>query len=74
VEQLPERFALKGRFLALDWFTDYAVVFRYPGAPRPVIPSSAEIETWIEEIEVLKADFELWLKKRTRGEKKSSAS
>jgi predicted nucleotidyltransferase/HEPN domain-containing protein len=74
VEQLPECFALKGRFLALDRFTDYAVVFRYPGAPRPVIPSSAEIETWIEEIEVLKADFELWLKKRTRGEKKSSAS
>jgi HEPN domain-containing protein len=69
VEQLPERFALKERLLALDRFTEYAVVFRYPGAARPAIPSAAEIEAWIEEIELLKADFETWLKKRTGGKK-----
>lgn len=70
VEQLPDRFSLKKRFLALDRFTDYAVVFRYPGAPRPAIPASAEVEAWIEEIEGLKADFERWLKRRPGGERK----
>jgi HEPN domain-containing protein len=73
VERLPDRFPLKERFVALDRFTDYAVVFRYPGAPRPTIPSSAEVEAWIEEIEVLKADFERWLKQRTGGQRKRSA-
>jgi predicted nucleotidyltransferase/HEPN domain-containing protein len=70
VERLPDGFPLKGRLLALDRFTDYAVVFRYPGAPRPAIPPSAEVEAWIEEIEVLKADFERWLKESTRGKRK----
>jgi HEPN domain-containing protein len=73
VERLPGRFVLKERFVALDRFTDYAVVFRYPGAPRPTIPSSAEVEAWIEEIEVLKADFDRWLKKMTGGKRKGSA-
>ena len=73
VERLPVGFALKGRFLALDRFTDYAVVFRYPGAPRPAIPSSAEVDAWIGEIELLKADFARWLKKRRGGPRKGRA-
>jgi HEPN domain-containing protein len=73
VERLPDRFVLKERFVALDRFTDYAVAFRYPGAPRPTIPSSAEVEAWIEEIEVLKADFDRWLKERTGGKRKGRA-
>jgi predicted nucleotidyltransferase/HEPN domain-containing protein len=73
VEQLPDGFTLKGRFLALHRFTDYAVVFRYPGAPRPAIPSSAEVDAWVEEIGVLKRDFERWLKDETGGQKKRRA-
>ena len=70
VEQLPDDFTLKRRLLALDRLTDYAVVFRYPGAARPAEPSSAEVEAWIEEIEMLKADFEGWLTSRVGGQRK----
>jgi HEPN domain-containing protein len=69
VEQLPDGFTLKARFLELDRFTDYAVVFRYPGAPRPPIPSAAEVQAWIEEIEVLMAEFQAWLTERTDGKR-----
>jgi predicted nucleotidyltransferase/HEPN domain-containing protein len=73
VQELPDGFTLKGRFLALDRFTDYAVVFRYPGAPRPAIPSSTEVDAWVEEIEVLKTDFERWLQEKTGGQRKRRA-
>jgi hypothetical protein len=73
VEQLSDSFVLKGRFLALDRFTDYAIAFRCPGALRPTIPSSAEIDVWTEQIEVLKADFEDWLKERTGGKSRGCA-
>jgi hypothetical protein len=73
VEQLPGGFAWKRRFLALDRFSDYAVVFRYPGAPRPAIPSWAEVDAWIGEIDVLKTDFERWLKEKTGGQRKRRA-
>jgi len=66
VDALPERFPLRVRFVALDRFSEYAVIFRYPGEHRPAIPSVAEVETWIEEIEVLKADFERWLATRNQ--------
>jgi hypothetical protein len=64
VDALPERFPLRVRFVALDRFSEYAVIFRYPGEHRPAIPSVGEVKTWIEEIEVLKADFERWLATR----------
>jgi hypothetical protein len=34
--------------------------------PRPAIPSVGEVKTWIEEIEVLKAEFERWLATRNQ--------
>lgn len=67
VKELPQGFLLKERFSALQRFSEYAVVFRYPGG-RPVpIPSPAEVEGWIDEIGGLKADFERWLE-ATEGE------
>jgi HEPN domain-containing protein len=66
VDALLGRFPLRVRFVALDRFSEYAVIFRYPGEHRPAIPSVAEVETWIEEIEVLKADFERWLATRNQ--------
>jgi HEPN domain-containing protein/predicted nucleotidyltransferase len=70
VEHLPDSFTLKARFSALDRFTDYAVVFRYPGASRPAIPAVAEVDAWIEEIELLKTDFERWLREKAGGKRK----
>ena len=66
VDALPERFPLKVRFVALDRFSEYAVIFRYPGERRPAIPSVGEVKTWIGEIEVLKAEFERWLAARSQ--------
>jgi HEPN domain-containing protein len=60
-KEMPEDFALKERFSALDQFSDFAVTFRYPGGGEVPIPSAAEVQTWIADIEVLKADFERWL-------------
>jgi len=61
VAAVPEDFPLRVRLAALDRFSAYAVVFRYPGEQRPNVPSVPEVEMWIKEIEVLKADFEAWL-------------
>ena len=66
VDALPERFPLKVRFAALDRFSEYAVIFRYPGERRPAVPSVGEVRTWIEEIEVLKTEFERWLAARNQ--------
>ena len=47
------------RFVRLTRFTAYAIAFHYPGedvgAP---IPTTADIDAWVAEIEALKADFE----------------
>jgi HEPN domain-containing protein len=67
VKEIPEDFALKQRFSALDQFSDYAVIFRYPGGGEVPIPSAAEVQAWIAGIEALKADFERWLGEREAG-------
>jgi len=63
-KRLPLRFPDRDRFLALERFTRFIFVHRYPdetaAEPEPE-PSVAEVKAWIEEIEVLKADFERWL-------------
>ena len=41
VDALPDRFPLKVRLAALDRFSEYAVIFRYPGERRPAIPNVA---------------------------------
>jgi HEPN domain-containing protein len=64
VASLPEDFPLRPRLAALDRFSEYAVIFRYPGERRTPIPAVAEVETWIEEIDALKTDFERWLGER----------
>jgi HEPN domain-containing protein len=68
-DALPERFPLKAKFVALDRFSEYAVILRYPGERRPAIPSVGKVRTWIEEIEVLKAEFEHWLRTRNQDTK-----
>jgi HEPN domain-containing protein len=74
--RIPGAFPLRDRFLTLDRFMKFAVAFRYPdetGAPPEHVPAVSEVEAWIEEIEVLKADFERWLKARTGGKRKGGA-
>jgi len=66
-KRLPRRFRDRDRFLALERFTKFVWVHRYPdetGAPPEPEPSTAEVRTWIAEIEALKADFERWLAQR----------
>jgi uncharacterized protein len=66
-KRLPSRFPDRGRFLALDRFTKFAWVHRYPdetGAPPEPEPSAAEVRVWLAEINALKADFERWLAER----------
>jgi hypothetical protein len=64
VDALPDGFRLKVRFAALDRFSEYAGIFRYPGERRPAIPSVGEAKTWIEGVEVLKVEFERRLASR----------
>jgi hypothetical protein len=64
---LPSRFPDRGRFLALDRFTKFVWVHRYPneaGDPPEPEPSAAEVQAWIAEIQALKANFERWLAER----------
>lgn len=70
-ERLPEEFVYRARFLQLDRFSDYAWAHRYPeedlSRPPPPVPSLAEAQAWIEELEALQADFERWLGERKGG-------
>jgi HEPN domain-containing protein/predicted nucleotidyltransferase len=66
-KRLPATFALRERFLALERFTKFVWVYRYPGeegAPSEPEPSVAEAWAWIAELETLKSDFERWLAAR----------
>lgn len=66
-KRLPAAFTHRGRFLALERFTKFVWVHRYPdetGAPPEPMPAVGEVKSWIGEIEALKADFELWLGER----------
>jgi len=66
-KRLPAAFPDRERFLALERFTKFVWVHRYPdesGAPPEPEPSSIEVRAWIAEIEALKADFERWLEAR----------
>jgi uncharacterized protein len=66
-KRLPRRFPDRDCFLALERFTKFVWVPRYPdepGAPPEPEPSAAEVRTWIAEIDALKADSERWLAQR----------
>jgi uncharacterized protein len=66
-KRLPRRFRDRDRFLALERFTKFVWVHRYPdetGAPPEPEPSAAEVRTWIAELAALKADLERWLAQR----------
>jgi uncharacterized protein len=68
VPRLPDAFPLKARFRALERFSDFVWVWRYPEEPGqpppPPEPSVDDVRAWIAEIEALKADLERWLKAR----------
>jgi HEPN domain-containing protein len=66
-KRLPRRFPHRDRFLALERFSKFAWVHRYPGetgAPPEPVPATSDVKSWIAEIEALKADFERWLAQR----------
>lgn len=66
-KRLPAAFPDRERFLALERFTKFLWVHRYPGesgAPPEPEPSASEARAWIAEIEALKAGFERWLAAR----------
>jgi predicted nucleotidyltransferase/HEPN domain-containing protein len=66
--RLPKGFPLKARFRALERFSSFAWVWRYPEEPGepppPPEPEVAEVRAWLAEVEALKADFEQWLRQR----------
>jgi HEPN domain-containing protein len=66
-KRLPAAFPDRERFLALERFTKFVWVHRYPGesgAPAEPEPAATEVQAWIAEIEALKADSERWLAAR----------
>jgi HEPN domain-containing protein len=66
-KRLPAAFPDRERFLALERFTEFVWVHRYPGesgAPAEPEPAATEVRAWIAEIEALKADSERWLAAR----------
>jgi uncharacterized protein len=66
-KRLPATFTDRDRFLALERFTKFVWVHRYPDetdAPPEPEPAAAEVQAWITEIEALKTDFERWLAAR----------
>jgi uncharacterized protein len=66
-KRLPSRFLHRDRFLALERFTKFVWVHRYPGEaglpPEPE-PTATDVQAWIGEINQLKADFERWIEAR----------
>jgi predicted nucleotidyltransferase/HEPN domain-containing protein len=70
---IPTSFPHRDRFLELEEFSKYAWAHRYPledGREPIVEPSVAEVKTWIDDIEALKADFERWLEQAASGAKR----
>jgi uncharacterized protein len=66
-------FPHRERFLELEKFSKYAWAHRYPPEPghEPIRePSTAEVQSWIDEIEALKGDFERWLGQAVSGAKR----
>jgi HEPN domain-containing protein len=62
---LPGTAPLRDRLSTLSSLTAYATGFRYPTPHEPPpVPSRADIDSWIAEIEALKADVEHWLAQR----------
>jgi HEPN domain-containing protein len=60
-KRLPPKFRDRARFLALERFTKFVWMHRYPdetGAPAEPEPATIEVRAWITEIEALKTDFE----------------
>jgi HEPN domain-containing protein len=68
VELLPNGAPKRDGLVRLERFTVFAFAFRYPGedVSQP-LPTSAEIDRWIAEIEALKSDFERWLEQRAKA-------
>jgi uncharacterized protein len=66
--RLPDAFPLKARFRAMEHFSSFAWVWRYPEAPGepppPPEPEVAEVLEWLAEVQALKADFQAWLAER----------
>jgi predicted nucleotidyltransferase/HEPN domain-containing protein len=66
--RLPDAFPLKDRFRALERFSDFVWIWRYPEEPGqpppPPEPSVAEARAWLAEVRVLKTDLERWLEQR----------
>jgi uncharacterized protein len=66
-KRLPRKFPDRDRFLALERFTKFVWVHRYPdetrASPEPM-PAVGDVRSWIAEVEALKADFERWLAQR----------
>jgi HEPN domain-containing protein len=60
--RLPQDVPQRERYAALVAFTAYASGFRYPTTrEHPPRPSTADVDGWIEQIDVLKSEFERWL-------------
>lgn len=66
-KRLPATFADRNRFLALERFTRFVWMHRYPdeadAAAEPE-PAATDVQARIAEIAALKADFERWLEAR----------
>ena len=68
IAEIGSDMPFRDRVSALSVLTPYATGFRYPTPHEPPpLPSLEQIDAWIAEIEVLKADFERWLAQREAG-------
>jgi HEPN domain-containing protein len=66
-KRLPRQFPDRDRFLALERFTKFVWVHRYPdeaGASPEPMPAVEDVKGWITEVAALKADLERWLQSR----------
>lgn len=66
-KRLPRQFPGRDRFLALERFTKFVWVHRYPGeteASAEPMPAVEDVKGWIAEVDALKADLERWLATR----------
>jgi HEPN domain-containing protein/predicted nucleotidyltransferase len=66
-KRLPAPFRDRERFLALERFSKFVWVHRYPGesgSPPEPEPAAKEVQAWIAEIQALEADFQRWVVER----------